>query len=367
MRTLFHKWEGIIKRQESGSIINLSPRTQNYRVNQFLDTHQSKQYACAVFNCAIQTNTSKSELKEFLDRYNVPKKKRLVVFVLNADLLLTEYRELLEEFDRYALENTQFTLLYFFQNNITYSWRVKDVAQFSSLLKNVYIEQLNSDKEVQYFTNKYAEWTHCPISSARRKLIINYCGGRLWLASEIIREYAKNKNSSITISAELERKIMVIWSEFLPIEQQVLKKIVFEIRITESEELEAFRYLRTIGVIIERGSMFKIRGYLLNQYINNNYNSVTSGLSLIGKDVFLNGVNISPIFSFRERILLKVFLLRKNELITREEVGTHLWNSTEFTDWAVDQAMRRIRIKLTKAGMKNKVINSVRGRGYVFN
>lgn len=366
LRALFRKWEGIIKRQESGSIINFSSRTQNYRVNQFIDSHKLDASTYFVFNCATQTSSSKNELQSYINSRKITNKQRCVIFVINADLLLTDYKDLLEEFDRCALENTKYTVLYFFQNTITYSWMVKSVAPFSSLLKNIYIEQLISEQEVLFFVDKYARWTNCVITPTLLKQIIRYSGGRLWLASEMVREYAKNSKSSITFSDELERKLMVIWSEFLSVEQHVLKKIVFNIPITDASELEAYRYLRTTGVIIERSGELKIRGELLNTFIKKNFSSVVTGLSLISRDIYLNGVNISLMFSFRERALLRAFLLRKNEIISRDEIGAYLWNSKDFTDWAVDQAMRRIRLKLIKVGMKNKVINSVRGRGYVF-
>lgn len=65
----------------------------------------------------------------------------------------------------------------------------------------------------------------------------------------------------------------------------------------------------------------------------------------------------------KEYQLLYCLLGRLGNVVTREELGENIWGKGEFKSNTIDVHIRHLRRKVDK-GRKNKLIHTVRGRGY---
>jgi two-component system copper resistance phosphate regulon response regulator CusR len=68
----------------------------------------------------------------------------------------------------------------------------------------------------------------------------------------------------------------------------------------------------------------------------------------------------------KEYALLEFFLLRKNKLVSREEIAHHVWdeNYDPFSN-TIDVYVRRLRKKIDE-GFDRPLIHTRRGEGYIF-
>jgi DNA-binding response OmpR family regulator len=61
-------------------------------------------------------------------------------------------------------------------------------------------------------------------------------------------------------------------------------------------------------------------------------------------------------------------LLEKNgQTVSRDEIGQALWsdNQEDYSDWAIDQLIARIRKRLKELSLSPKMVRVVRGKGYI--
>ena len=67
--------------------------------------------------------------------------------------------------------------------------------------------------------------------------------------------------------------------------------------------------------------------------------------------------------------LLKLFISRPNAPIDRDTISKIIWpTNTEqyYSQWAIDQAIKRLRDRLVSLRLPPTVISSVRGVGYEY-
>lgn len=86
--------------------------------------------------------------------------------------------------------------------------------------------------------------------------------------------------------------------------------------------------------------------------------------------ILVSGKLVKPIFSAREYGLLKEFLLRQDQLFSKDKIAEILWGEKEsfekYSDWAMTQMMAALREKISSLGVKPSSIKTIRGEGYVF-
>lgn len=90
--------------------------------------------------------------------------------------------------------------------------------------------------------------------------------------------------------------------------------------------------------------------------------------SKLGSVIF-RGNPVDEVFTRQEFDLLAFFLKQPNKVCSRDEVARAIWGpeaDDKYSDWAIDQLISKLRKKLIILGLINKVIITIRGRGYKF-
>ena len=308
---------------------------------------------------------NQTELKEYISSQINPKKKRIVLFIIGADTLYNSNRHLLVYLNSLALQNFSYSIFYFFQNNITYPWIQKQLLPLSSLFQNVSIELLYEHKDQEQFILYAEERSQVTVPDEIKKRIYTACGGRLGLIAEAVRHYAQYKNIGQAFSSpEMRSKLSMMWNEFLPIEQAALTKIVLKETTFTHEESYALAFLEKTKLLIKRDKEYTLSVALLGSYIALEHKK-NMHISVSEKgDILVNSLVVNSLFTIKERGLLKLFISKNNSIISRDEIGAVVWKNKEFTDWALDQLIRRLRAKLVSVHILNIEIITVRGQGY---
>ncbi len=85
-------------------------------------------------------------------------------------------------------------------------------------------------------------------------------------------------------------------------------------------------------------------------------------MDLVGHKVWRNGNLIE--LSKTEFNLLRYLLVNKEQIVTRRQIGSEVWNINFDTDTNfIDVAVRRLRSKIDE-GYEPKLIHTIRGLGY---
>ncbi|MEK9179061.1 MAG: helix-turn-helix domain-containing protein [Patescibacteria group bacterium] len=364
-------WCSVLNRHESASIINFSPRTQAYRIDQFL-THypiasKVQKYGGVQFivlDIATLAIDFESNLIGYLNKKRVPTAKRLVLFIINADLLLTDYHELLTSFNSLAVKNFEYSLLYFLHQNILYSWTRKKYSSFSSLYQNCFVEPVLGESDQKQFYLYLSKRSRTTLSKPTQKIIMVETGGRMLLSSELVRQYAISRSiESALKSQEVQKKVEILWQEFLPVERDVIQKIVRGSTHFSGEEIEALEFLTITQIIRKSSSTYHLQIKLLEDYLKNKQSNVHIE---IGKDLhlYINKVDMSSLFSKNDRVLINALFNSKDNTITRNTAAVLIWKSEEYTDWALDQFISRLRKKIDSLHLGGVHIITLKKRGY---
>ena len=118
---------------------------------------------------------------------------------------------------------------------------------------------------------------------------------------------------------------------------------------------------------IEKGK-YKITVVLLENYIGTQF--VPSNIVVDEKrNIILNKVIVTHLFSKKEKALLMYLFINSNKLLARDSIAQAVWKEeyyTNYTDWSLDQLIRRLRLKLVKLGLQKSCIETKKNQGYIF-
>lgn len=183
--------------------------------------------------------------------------------------------------------------------------------------------------------------------------IFKITGGAPKIIELFIRLIAKGQNiDQILESEEFLQAINLLWDRFTAKEKLVILG-------DKSEELKKeSEYLKKLNLIDDKGRV-------IGEWVR--YVTKLNGISKIGDNIVINGHNLSDKITIREyEFLLELF---ESTLVTKEKAEELLLSeiSQDYSLWAVDQAVKRLRDKLKGLGLNDVIIKTVKGKGYQLN
>lgn len=336
---------------------------QLYRINEFLNICKK---SILIIDCDRDLIEGKNDLDEFIKKNAERNLESL--FVIDADCLIDHKVNLIGAFeDLYHQKNTK-SILYFFRGNITYPHFHSRLSKYASLFENTilfpYFQELDRIQFIKYLEAKF----QITIPKAIKQQIIKNCGGNLWLIKEAVRYYSLTSNTkNIFDHQSMLFKLEVTFGEFEKGEKEVLFKIVKNTRHFDSIEKSILQYFKSICLIHKVGNSWKLTIPILEVFIRTKLTSANQlGLDSKG-NIVLNNIMVNNLFSKREKSLLKYFLQHKNQILSREKIGNLIWHSDkDYSDWALDQIIRRLRIKLESTGFAKTLIKTIKNQGYAY-
>lgn len=372
---LFIPWINVINQGECAAIVHIPKRDQLYHIKQFSESTVYLQsnvvsYSQTQFlyiDLGALALDDGSDIKEYIDS-RLLKYKRPVIFILDADRLIFEKQNLLSYLDTQYHE-IKASIFYFFSTNILYSKYLTNLHLYTTLFQNIIIFPYFEPQETKHFF-EYREKQFCPVPKAIKNKILKQCGSCLWLIKEALRYYCKTKNEKdLFTHHEMTTKIRILMNELEPEEKEVLQKIVLrDFEFTQNDE-QYIDYLKQTKTIIQKEKKYIFTIPLLEAMIK--YETETKNKLSIGKknSILVNEVPVDLVFSKGEKRLLTVFIKHPHIIISREKAAEALWgdnSKTMYTDWALDQAMWRLRKKCSKLHLSLKLIQTVKNKGFLY-
>lgn len=235
---------------------------------------------------------------------------------------------------------------------------------YPQLLHNIYYYPFYGITDTTRFIRYLSAKWDMVLTEKQIDRIIAACGGKWWFVKEAVRQLRTQKDWSEDSEGMLYRKNMVIES-FLPSERSALLKILTGRKTFDPEEQHSLHHLLKLHVITDdnRLTIPIIRKQLLASF------GSAHALTYENNMVYLNHVPVGKFFSRKEIRALKTLVSKQGVLVTREELAAAIWpmdTEENYSNWAIDQIIARIRKRLPELEIPPASIKSIRGKGYMY-
>lgn len=294
-------------------------------------------------------------------------KRKLVVTCNLADSLLTfRGKHFLSLFQKIFLRYTpDLVFLFSFETDVTNVDSTNLIRGYNILFQHIFYYPLYSPGDVMTFINYLCKKWGIKMKSKLKNEIISKCGGYFWLVKEAIRQIRDqglwNENSE-----SFRYRLQTISQSFSEQEYITLTRVLTKSRSLDPDQVHIKEYLTKIGILSKKHNLLAVP--LLKDEIIRLASSKRK-LILSKNEVFLNQVPVTKYFSRKERSVIKLLLSNEGKVVTREEIGNVIWPlnvEEKFSEWAIDQLIKRLRERLTELLIPRTVLRSVRGKGYLY-
>ena len=368
----FSPWIKAINSRECITILNIPKRDQLYRVNEFINQQiTSKKIQLITLDLKGQIIEDSSDLESYLDKHVKNNSKLIVLLILDADQLLDEKIALLSCLDKMYFDRKNFSMVYLFQKNITSLEKTKKLSPYTSLFQNISIFSCFEPEAMSYFIKFIALSFKTKITKELERKILDRCNGAPWLVKESVRYYYQTGDTKNIFNHDnMKIKLNILYQELSIEEKLVVEKIIKMNFQFDLKEKAVINYLTKTGLLIKKGQQYDVSIPIFKDFIQETINSKTQiNLNQNGQ-LLVNGVLVEGFFSRREKKIIKLFLENKEKILNREGIALAVWSNNKenlYTDWALDQIIRRLRNKFVKLGLSRYLIKTIKNQGYLFN
>lgn len=219
------------------------------------------------------------------------------------------------------------------------SWEKIEKKFWQSLFK--ILPEATKIKELEIWSTNFGSITSFHLEKNKIFVWLRKGGNISHLAEAIISAIILNKNyfwrekEAIVDFLLKESSLARLFPKYKP----TLLSLKKENKILEKESL---KYLASLGVKV--GEIFKIKR-----------GQIFCDEKLIPLDLFTT----------KERKLLKLFIKKKNNVVSFDELANPLWKDEErFSLWAIAKRVERLRKKFSELNLSPELLQTKRGEGY---
>ena len=171
----------------------------------------------------------------------------------------------------------------------------------------------------------------------------------------IIKDWQEEEIDKIKVRPTMKLVLGEVWRGFGVREREVMTAISLKRKLKWREWSAEIDYLKTMRLIEKKDDDWRLRIPLLEWYIHQLEGGERELRFEEDGRVMLDGMEVGRNFSKRERELLGLLVVRKGEVVSREEIGERLWGEEGYSDWALDAVVSRLRKKLAKLGLETRL------------
>ncbi len=367
IQRMFGRWISIVKRRECASVILLPRSDRHYRIAQFL-TYISKKHDGDTVWVSVSFQSFVTERwDEFinqLDAYRV-QDKRIVFLVKDAEWLFTAAPHLITKLQEYVLQPyRQASFIFFFEKNIPDAGASDILSVCPALFQNMYVQSLYEKEEVFHYIQHLEGLYGFALTMEERSEIWNETRGYIWLTTEAVRHAHESNHISFDHPA-MQFRLQAVWEGFTQKEQQVLRLVAQNGKISPELDEQRKFFLKT-KLLSDKGETYVITVPIVSRFVKQVVHQ-SNQLTLDHDSLFINHGRVDSLISVRERVFLVYMLQHKATTVSRDTVAEMLWGENwqeQYSDWALDQAIRRLRNRLEQFGLSKQLIQTVKGKGY---
>lgn len=394
------RWLNIIRYGESGTIIQLQDDCE-FRILEIFKNHKIlKSILGPYYRKYLLTFISLDErdllktIKDSLINLSIEKKigtRGTLTKLTNSELLseiansgydvglfiihfvpLLKKQNFQQLFDLEILIRTSknLSVIVFSELDITHEKYDLLVDKAAFLYDHIIKYPLYSDTDSFQFISHYNQQWQFSLPQKTISEILHACGGYLWLIHQVLRNLRDNPTMSVTESVSHEltvRKLEAIWSKFTDEEKKIIRKVFYRTIQKIDTFSHVYEYLRTIRVLKEKEKKIELGIPILSLVIEKE--NRLSELQIRDERIFIGEREITSVLTRKERSFMHLLLLSKKKIVARDNIAQVIWGKNadmKYSDWAIDRLAYRLRKKLKSLSIDEKLLNTVKKKGFIF-
>lgn len=303
--------------------------------------------------------------------YVVGKGYEIGLFISRINKLLTEheYKSLLEL--EYLLENAlNFSVIVFSEQDLTHSRFKSLVDKCSLLFDHVSKFPFYHEKDSrQYIAYNNSMWS-MKLPKHIEDKIVESCGGYLWLISHLQRFFRDDPGATFEKALEDESlilKLESIYWKFTEKEQELILKTAENLLSATDRQTHEFHYLSDIRMIQDEKGQARLGIPLISLIIQKEKSM--RNIELKDGKVVVAGKDVEGFLTKKEIEMLRLLLSNPRKVILRDDLAPVLWGENwdkKYSDWAIDKLAFRVRKKISRLGIDEKLLKTVKRKGFTF-
>jgi len=326
------------------------------------DNQDLSEYLVDLLNKNQKLEFSETTLDSWANYLN-EKEKRVIFVTPQTEKFLSETSmHVLRLFEN--LFNSYFpvfSFLHLCEVNVVHERNDAFVSEFPKLFQNIFYYALYNKSDTLLFLQYLEKKWNFIISSEVKQNLVHECGGHLWMLKEATRQI-KTGNMEYQHQPSMDLRVRTIYQYLHMDEQKALDKVVFNLNDFSPAEIQDKIYLQKINILDQTNNCTIS---LLSEYVQNRQTS--DNLLLEQGKISLNKVPLDIFLSRKEYRILRLLLKERGNLVTRQQLAETIWqeHQEEYSDWAIDRLMARLRKRFQNLSLTPTILESVRGKGYI--
>lgn len=298
---------------------------------------------------------SKVQLKDAVHQISKIE-KNVSYFICGLDQCIKNNRwDIIEELNALATSNQNIHILLFVETDLTDPVFIKQYSKRTTLAQNIFITPLYSKEDADAFIKYLSTKWSIKINKDQYMWIINNCGGHYLLIKEVIRQLKKEpslQTDKIPLLDTLQLKAEMILNQLTEEQKSILSKVISK-RIMEINS-HTLQFLIKQGWILKKGLNYEISVPYIGQI-------------LLLQNNIVKKPSLSIIYTKLENTVFLYLVKNLNQILSRTQVAQIIWEEEweeHYSDWAIDQLIHKIRVKMDKANAPYQLITK-KGEGFV--
>ena len=318
----------------------------------FIDFNQSEHISYEQFEQQCKISLGETNTNFSFDSFLASHENELFgICVMGMDKALDQLQtDTLKEIGTLLEKHTHLSLILLTETNFAEAPFFQDLISKVVLIGNLAYQPLFSfDDSVAYLSGLEEQWS-ISLPTGYKQILAENIGGHLFLLEEAVRVYRDNPTfgfKEILSSHTLVTKAIAIFNELSSTDQKTIKEVV----CTSKKTPYISEYLKQTNLVTHD----KV-GLQYWQYLKKNLSNIPNPFSSMNKQTIQ--------LTYSEEKLLDQ-LKQNADILSRENVAKILWAQSEkgekYSDWAIDQAMHRLREKASQLGCE---IKTIKGKGF---
>lgn len=294
-----------------------------------------------------------------LDLYHLHENQKVILIIPNGDTLLSPTHHLNLEYAHSLARKYLGNLTHIISVEQNIFTKPDVLKNYPLLFQNTNYYPLYSKSDTLHFLNFLCQLWDINPSSKILNEVLGFTNGSFWLAKQAMRNLQET-------------------AKFDPTEPSFHFRINSLVQRFSSEEIELILNPKS-GKVYRHSQLHLQKSGFIDS--NNNFKlphllpllqqkfSTHNHLLIHDSHFMWNQADITHLLSAKERNILTFLVHHPNTPISREKLAPIIWpvdTDEKYSEWAIDQTIKRLRDKISKIGLPPTIIKSIRGVGYEY-
>ncbi len=353
---LVQKVKQFVNSPEPGVIISPPLNGTVYRIEQLIQDDASE-FAHPLVQIDLGANIEDiAGVETYIKSQGYSTQQKLILLITNCDYCLrSKGAHLLRTIAKWQYEGC-WKVVFLFESDITSETNRDLLGSTHFYAQEFYYPHFDSLESTRFVHYLAKSWDMPKLTKSKAHKIVSMCGGQMWLLKHIMREYHTNAKLDFDRLAELPG------TEFrLNLISQALTGTEIAVLSGQLTDTSTQRYLERVGLFANG----KCTVPLLRDYIQRIIFS--KKLVVKNREIFCNDVNLRHSFSPQENNVLCLLIKQKGHGVSRDAIADALWGDDveeKYSVWAIEQLIKRLRLKLKEIGLPDSYIKTFHKIGY---